>query len=366
MSIRKREWTNPSGEAKTAWVVDYVDQCGKRRLKTFALKRDADLWATKTKHEVAQGTHAADPKTTIEEVVGQWLDHCRDEELERSTIEQRRIHLRLHIAPFIGRVKLADLTTPRVNAFVDKLRDSGRSVAMRRKVLTSLSIALSFARGRGLIAQNPAQGVRVRSDDRHKAKGPLKAGKDFPTKAELKLLIDGAPDYWRPFIVLAVFTGMRVSEIRGLRWSDIDLENATLHVSQRADQWGEIGPPKSAAGRRDIPLAPLVVNTLRRIERPPGTDLVFKTQRGRAVIYTNFRKYVWRKLLRSSGLDYDFHSLRHAAASLFIELGWQPKRIQAVMGHSSITMTFDRYGHLFPQGDVAEDMKRLEAGVTAA
>lgn len=202
----------------------------------------------------------------------------------------------------------------------------------------------------------------MRSDDRN-GNGPLKAGRDFPTKAELKLLIDRAPQRWRPFIVTAIFTGMRASELRGLRWADVDLANATIHVSQRADTWGKMGSPKSAAGRRDIPLTPLVVNTLNALKRE---ELVFTNSHGRVIHYANFHTYVWRPLLKACGLDYEFHSLRHAAASLFIELGWQPKRIQSVMGHSSITMTFDRYGHLFPQGDISEDLKRLEAAVIAA
>lgn len=370
MAIRKRTWQS-AGEIKTAWVVDYVDQHGNRRLKTFPLKKDAEAWAVLARHEIATGVHAPNAKTTIEEAVRLWIAHCVDEGLERSTIEQRRRHLTLHIAPFIGRVKLADLTTPRVNGFMDQLRDSDppRSVAMRRKILTSLNTALSFARGRGLVAQNVALGVNVRSDDRQKASGPLKAGRDFPSKEELRRLIDNAPPPWRPFIVTAIFTGMRASELRGLRWCDVDLENAALHVAQRADTWGKMGPPKSAAGRRDIPLTPLVVNTLRAhrqaASEPDG--LVFTNSNGRIIAYSNFHTYVWRPLLDVCGLDYEFHSLRHAAASLFIEtLGWSPKRIQAVLGHSSITMTFDRYGHLFDNKDDEAAMTRLEAAVVAA
>jgi integrase len=249
---------------------------------------------------------------------------------------------------------------------MDQLRDNNRSVAMRRKVLTSLSTALSYAKDRGLVAQNVAAGVKIRSDERLKASGPLKSGRDFPSKTELKLLIDKAPEKWRPLIVIAIFTGMRASELRGLRWSDVGLDNATIHVSQRADTWGKMGPPKSAAGRRDIPLVPLVVNTLRSHRLAQNNELVFANNNGRAFHYANFHTDVWTPLLKACGLDYKFHSLRHAAASLFIELGWQPKRVQAVMGHSSITMTYDRYGHLFPQGDVSEDMKRLEAAVVAA
>jgi integrase len=359
MSIRKRTWT-AAGETKSAWVVVYRDQHDKRRLKTFNLKKDAEAWATTALHEVAQGTHARDSKTTVADIVDTWISHGVDEGLERGTIEPRKRHLKLHIAPFIGRVKLADLTTPRVNAFMDQLRDGGRSPAMRRKILTSLSSAVTFAKGRGLVAQNACQGVKVRSDGRGKTKPVI------PAKSELKLLIDRAPERWRPFIVTAIFTGMRVSELRGLRWADVDLDVGIIHVTQRADAWGTIGSPKSAAGTRDIPLTPLVVNTLRQWKLQNSGELAFPNSHGRPFKYANFHTFVWKPVLKACGLDYEFHSLRHAAASLFIELGWQPKRVQSVLGHSSITMTFDRYGHLFPQGDVSEDLKRMEAAVVAA
>jgi integrase len=354
MSIRKRVWKS-AGEDKTAWVVDHVDQNGKRRLKTFDLKKDAEAWAVTARHQIATGTFATDSRKTVGEVFEEWI--ANSEGLERSTIEQRKRHLKLHIAP-IARMKLADLTTPRVNAFLDQLRDSGRSAVMRRKILTSLSTALSFAKGRGLVAQNVCAGVRVRADQRGKGRVVI------PTKAELRLLIDRAPDRWRPLIVTAIFTGLRVSELRGLRWSDVDLDAGIIHVTQRADQYGAIGSPKSRAGTRDIPLVPLAVNTLRQC--PRSGELVFTNRDGNQLFYSNFHKFAWKPLLKACGLDFEFHSLRHAAASLFIELGWQPKRIQAVMGHSSITMTFDRYGHLFPAGDISADMKRLEAAVVAA
>jgi integrase len=99
---------------------------------------------------------------------------------------------------------------------------------------------------------------------------------------------------------------MRASELRGLRWADVDLENATIHVAQRADQWGKFGPPKSAAGARDIPLVPMVVNTLRAHKLASGSDLVFTNTKGNTIAYSNFHIYVWRPLLDACGLDYEF------------------------------------------------------------
>jgi len=126
---------------------------------------------------------------------------------------------------------------------------------------------------------------------------------------------------------------MRLSELRGLRWGDVDLEAGQIHVRQRADAWRRIGAPKSKAGSRDIPLAPIVVNTLKQwqTECPKGElDLVFPNTLGNVETMTNIHARCWVPLQLKCGLTdeggrarYKFHMLRHAAASMFIRyLGW--------------------------------------------
>jgi integrase len=303
---------------------------------------------------------------------------CEANNLEFGTIRQRRQHLTHHVIPYIGRLRLADLTTPTVYDFDSKLRDHKRSIAMRRKVLTNLKTMLTFAQGRGLVAQNVARGVRIKADSRETAGGPLRAGVDFPRMAELNTLIENSTGRWRPFIITTIFTGMRLSELLGLRWSDVDLDAGQIQVRQRADAWLKIGPTKSKAGMRDIPLAPMVVNALRQWKAscPQGNlGLVFPNTLGNVETMTNIHSRCWVPLQIKCGLitdvgtaRYGFHMLRHAAASLFIKyLGWSPKRLQAVMGHASINMTFDRYGHLFENVDADRDaMAKIEAAVRAA
>ena len=330
-------------------------------------------------HEVQQGIHTpASTSKTIEEAWRLWLADCEANNLEFGTVRQRRQHLQHHVLPFIGRQRLSSLTMPLVYGFESKLRNNGRSLPLRRKVLTNLKTMLSFAQGRGLVAQNVARGVRIKADTRETAGGPLRAGVDFPTMAELNTMIENATGRRRPFIITAIFTGMRLSELRGLRWSDVDLDAGQIHVRQRADQWLNIGPTKSKAGMRDIPLAPLVVNTLRqwRAECPVGKlDLVFPNTVGNIEAMGDIHSRCWVPLQIKCGFTtdtgeprYNFHMLRHAAASLFIKyLGWSPKRLQAVMGHASINMTFDRYGHLFENVEADRDaMAKIEAAVRAA
>jgi integrase len=377
-TIRKRTWIS-RGRDQTAWVVDYFDQCGNRRLKTFATKKEADAWAVTALHEVKQGIHTpASTSITVTEAFERWIGHCEAEGLEFSTIKQRRGHLAHHIAPFFGRERLASLTTPRIHQFDTELRAAERSFAMRRKVLVNIKTMLTFCQGQGLVAQNVARGVKIRGDDRRNAFRPLREGQDFPSKTEIRQLIDNVPARWRAFIVTACFTGMRASELRGLRWCDVDLEAGIIHVRQRADAWRHIGPPKSAAGSREIPLAPLTINALRQWQAvcPAGQlGLVFPNGSGNIESHTNIVKRVWNPLQCRCGIitdtgkpRYNFHALRHASASLFIAyLGWTPKRVQSVLGHASITMTFDRYGHLFEDRDGdREAMKKLEAAIVAA
>jgi integrase len=370
-SIRKRTWSSKN-VTQSAWIVDYFDQSKVKRRKTFPTKKQAVDWATTALHEIKQGTHTpASISVTMERAGELWIDDCEAEGLEKSTVLQRRQHLKLHINPHLGSVRLSDLTTPSIYAFDGQLRAGGRSLAMRRKIITSLKTLLTFAQKRALVAQNVAGPVKVKGDDRAE-KGPLREGVDYPSRAQMKTLMDAATPRWRPLLVAAMFTGMRASELRGLPWSDVDLDEGIIHVRQRADAWGTIGKPKSKAGARDIPLAPIVVNTLREWKPAcPASkfDLVFPNGYGNPESVQNIYKRFWDPVQKKCELPhYGFHALRHVAATLFIAyLGWTPKRLQVVMGHSSITVTFDLYGHLFE--DKAADreaMKKIEAAIAAA
>ena len=156
-SIRKRKF----GTDKEAWIVDYRDQHGKRHLKTFPTKKAAEAWKVNALHEVQTGVHTpASVSKTVEEAWRLWLVDCQANNLEFSTVRQRRQHLEHHVLPFIGHRRLSSLTMPLIYDFDGELRNNGRSLAMRRKVLATLKTMLTFAQGRGLVAQNVARGVR--------------------------------------------------------------------------------------------------------------------------------------------------------------------------------------------------------------
>src|SRR5690348_7753589 len=113
MSVRRRTWTSPTGEAREAWVANYTDAAGKRRLKTFAKKKDADAFAATVSVELRQGVHVADAASaTIAEAGELWIAAKVRAGREPSTVAQYRQHLDLHITPLIGKTRLPALTVP--------------------------------------------------------------------------------------------------------------------------------------------------------------------------------------------------------------------------------------------------------------
>jgi integrase len=188
-----------------------------------------------------------------------------------------------------------------VERFKADLLEKGRTRAMTRRILGALKMMLNTAMRQGYAAHNPATAVQAPS-----AKDRDKKRVEPPSKAEIGAIINAAGGRWRPFIITAVFTGLRASELRGLRWIDVDLsdKNPTLTVNQRADQASTIGRPKSNAGNRTIPLPPMAANALREWRLvSTSNDLVFPSPAtGRPERLSNIVKTGYNPIQRRAGI----------------------------------------------------------------
>ncbi|SDL94383.1 tyrosine-type recombinase/integrase [Aliiruegeria lutimaris] len=308
---------------------------------------------------------------TVRDACEAWLKTARRNGLEAATLKAYRSHAHIHIEPRMGDRLLSDLSRSDIRDFMDELLDDGVSRALTRKVMVSLRSILSEAVEREWMAANVGLEVKMKRSKRGTEE------RIIPTKDEIRRILDNAPESHRALLVTAIFTGMRVSELRGLTWKHVDLDRGVIFVRQRADEQGKLGAPKSRAGVRDIPMAPMVKNTLAswRQEAPESAiDLVFPNSVGKVQSYSNFYNRVFKPMLLENGIinaegepKFAVHSLRHAAASLFIEQGWNPKKIQTLLGHATIGMTMDTYGHLFDSAE--EDLTmfaKLESDLLAA
>jgi integrase len=394
MAVRKRVWTTRRGEQREAWIVDYAVN-GSRHIETFERKKDADAREAEVTVNVGKGIHIAPSKTpTVREAGKLWLESCTH--IERATAVTYRQHLQLHINPYLGHYRLAHLTPPLIRVFADDLRAGNparvptdnepherfkqkRSPAMVRKVLTTLGTMLADMQERGLVGMNAVHGLkksrkrRKEQQAERRKRGKLKVGADIPSPKEIRHIIAHLSDRWRPILLTAIFTGLRASELRGLRWKNVDLKGEKLHVRERADRFLEIGQPKSEAGERTVPLPPMLVNALREHRLKTKGDFVFPTDKGNAQHYANILHrgfepaQIAAKVVDDKGRPkYALHALRHFYASWCINrvkdggLGLPLKMVQERMGHSSIALTANVYGHLFPSEDDGAELKEAE------
>jgi integrase len=178
-------------------------------------------------------------------------------------------------------------------------------------------------------------------------------------------------------LLTAIFCGLRGSELRGLRWQDIDFDARVMHICQRADRYHQIGRPKSEAGERSVPIPAPVLNALRewRLACPNGAlGLAFPNCSGKIESHANIIWRAFKPAQVKASITIDgkakytgLHALRHFYASWCINrkadggLELPAKVVQERMGHASITITMDTYGHLFPSHDDSAELSAAAA-----
>jgi integrase len=358
--VRKREWTTVKGIRKTAYVVDYVDTRGERQRPQFPRWKDADKFRIQIERQFSDGTYRPDAeKMTVVEASDAFLDHCqgrmeRNERMTRKTLTVYRGHVTnhlLHPENGIGRTKLSQFTAKSVGDFRDRIRSAGVSVPTTRKILATLHAMLEFAISQDWIAVNAAHGVRVigSRDEGSKKIVP-------PSKDDMKAILDMSANDLRLMVLYAASTGVRAGEQWVTRWGDVDFTKQELSVERSMDCYSVEGPTKTVAGVRTVPLSEMLVRLLKewrlQSQFSNDDDFIFPNKKGRHTCHDNLVKRRYKPTLLEAGVSgINWHSLRHYAISTWIEAGLAPKTVQTFAGHSSLQVTMDRYGHLFPSDD---------------
>ncbi|MGH3025348.1 MAG: tyrosine-type recombinase/integrase [Gaiellaceae bacterium] len=280
--------------------------------------------------------------------------------LSPATFEGYRLNVRRHVLPRLGARTLSSLRTEDVDRLIAELESEGKAPGTVRNVVVPLRKMLSDAVRQGLLLANPAARADLPPTQDF-------AGKEIPaahTEAIRSALLELAPNdplrneldlvYVHLFDV-ALGTGLRLGEVRALRWSDIDRERKLIRV-ERAYSRAQLRRPKTDSGVRAVPLFPSVDVALREIAaravergRYAPEELVFGSMRGTPLQPSNFRQRVWDRALRRAGLEnegYRFHDLRHTCVSRLVASGADVKLVQAVAGHANPMITLKRYSHL--------------------
>lgn len=337
-------------ERRNRLVIDFYDQHGKRRWKTLpkdTTKTQARKVLRQIEEGIEKGSYIAPTKVPeFPEVADMWLK-TKKPNIRHSTYEQYVGHAENHLKPYYGNNKITRINYDSIERFIQHCQDKKVSVPTLRKILITLGGIMAYACRKRFIDYNPVRDIE-------KPKGQNIHNEDeeiaILTPGQIRTLLDATPDLkYNTLFMIAIMTGMREGEILGLKWDDIDWIVGQIHV-RRTFNHGRFYEPKSKTSRRKIDLAPQLISQLKKWQlacTPNKLDLVFPNGEGRPIDANNLVKREFLPALKKAEIPrIRFHDLRHTYASFLINQEENPKYIQAQMGHSSINVTYDIYGHL--------------------
>lgn len=327
-------------------------------------KKDAERRLSELLHQLDTGSFVRPSKISLSEYLEKWLNEYAWANLGPRTAEGYSQIIRGHISPSLGNIPLTDLKPAHLQGYYSEKLENGRSDgkgALSARTVRHhhmvLHDALKHAVKWGLLSRNVADAVStprcqrpewhtLSEDDIHNL---LEAAKGIP--------------YYDLFY-LAIYTGMRRSEILALRWCDVDLTLCQAYVTRSLHRLktGEIviRPPKTGKGRRNVALTPSTTLLLKkRLEKRitemtalgskvQEENLIFSDLEGRPLLPDSVTQ-AWRRVTRQIGINgVRLHDARHSHASLLLKQGVHPKVVQERLGHASIQTTLDTYSHVVP------------------
>lgn len=346
-----------------AWWL-FIDYKGRRKAKRVGDKKSADLAAIKIRARLAEGdlaplsTEAPATPLSFEAYAESWLKNYAAQVCKFSTSRVYETNLRGHIFPLLGARPLASVSRADCRTLIAACREKGLSPKSIENICRTVSTVLTQAVEDGLLAANPAfrLGRHIRQGDHLKPE--IHPFTRDEAASFLKAAREHAPREY-PLFLTALRTGLRLGELLGLQWGDIDFAGRFIEV-RRGLVAGRITTPKNGKSRR-VDVSAQLAETLRslRTERkeeklrrgwPELPEWVFCTpEDGGPLDGDNLRHRVFYKVIEQAEFRrVRFHDLRHTFASLLIQDNVSLAYIREQLGHSSIKLTVDTYGHLVP------------------
>jgi len=354
------------------WVVDWRDIGGKRHIEAVEGNREAA--EERLAAIIKTGKKPVNNRQTFGEYADWWLETCAKGNIKDSTLDEYRAVLNNHVYPVFGSRPLAKVTRMMVREFITQKKNANLSRSTIKNILAPVRAIYNQAIEDDVVQFNPASNVGKfnKRQSNEKQINPL-------TRDELAKLLETAREkmpHHHPALLCAARTGMREGELIGLKWMDVDFNGRFIEV-RRTMSRGKVTLPKSGKTRR-VDMSLQLTNALDELlakrkakalkldmekpqdeRRKPEVILtevmdswIFTTPVGTQLDPNNLRKYVFYRCLDLAELRrVRFHDLRHSFASLLIQQGESLAYIKDQLGHHSIQITVDTYGHLVPGGN---------------
>jgi integrase len=328
----------------------YRDPAGRERSKSFDRKVDAERWLADVQHAKSRGawTDPALGKVRFADWLQAWWATTTN--LRPTTRARDETLLRLYAVPRFGDKPLAAISQLEVRAWVAELSGRDLAPATVTKAYQLLGKVMAAAVDAGYLAQTPCRNIPLPPVEREEMR--------FLTPGEIVTLAETIRPAYRALVFVGAYGGLRIGELAGLRRGSVDLLRGTVRVAEIVTEVAGhlyIGPPKTRASRRTVGLPRFVVRELEaHLAGERAVDEhVFAAPEGGSLRIVGFRNRIWRPATEAAGLaGLRIHDLRHTAVALWIAAGASPKEVAVRAGHTSVSFTLDRYGHLYPEADV--------------
>ena len=345
------------------YQVLYRDPATKRERSAgvFTKKSDALRFKRRLEYEL-ETDQWIDPtlgSTAFSPWAREWLSTRAH--LKPKTREGYESLLNSQVLPAFGDSRLKAVRPLDVDRWVSEMETNGLSASRIRQAVSLFKLIMDAAVRNLMIARNPAEGVNL----------PKKTPREmqYLNGSEIERLADAVPERYSTLVYVLAYCGLSAGEATALKRARVNLLQSELLIAEAATEvHGALifGETKNRA-HRTVALPKFVREALdshmHRFTRPQPDSLVFSTDEGTPLRLSNFRNRVWKPALHRAELNdgLRIHDLRHTAASLLITSDIHPKVVQEHLGHSSITTTMDRYGHLYPEAriKVAEALDSL-------
>lgn len=342
---------------------------GKRLSHSAGSREECLDWLRRTQTQIDQGLTFQSRNLIVGEYLDDWMA-VKKNTLRARSVDQYTKLITLYIKPILGRLKIKDISLQTVERFYNCLREKGVGLSNIRYAHRVLHAALEAAVTRGIVGRNAAHGATL----------PKQAQRDMLILNEQQVgafLVAVSNSRYRALFHLAIATGMRFSELRGLSWSDIDWIKGTIMVRRQIQEVsgkGSVaGAPKTHSGVRTILLGEACLNALReqrqRLDETAASagnawreqGLLFPSKVGTPFVPLIVRRDFADGLKAANLPRIRFHDLRHTAASLMLTHGVSPLVVSRILGHSNPSITLSIYAHSTTdmQGQAASVMDEI-------
>lgn len=343
---------------------------GKRKWFKGGKRKDAEKVLSEKLAEISYGTYRDIPKMTFKEFADLWIKNHAENNVKASTLAGYKHIIDKRLTPEFEHFLMRDITPALLQSYITKRKqdrdargkEKKEEPEIKKKVLSAKTISNEIVVIKEMFKHAYQWGyVKVNPAEYLKRPKMVKTEIEILEPSEFQNLLENSGDLYRTAFLTALLTGVRAGELWGLQWGDMDWNSRQLYV--RRSVWNNgFQTPKSKNSIRKIDLPDNLVYELKKwkLACPISEhDLMFPSREGQITCHDNVIKRHYDSALRKAGLRHlSFHSLRHTNASLRIRAEQNIKYMSMQMGHSSIKITLDTYGHLF--NDAAYNRQQVD------